>query len=381
MSIRIAVLAPEDLSKRKTYPIKVYAQAKLLSKFGQVTLFGYNVTHADEYTTVDLTKISEFSHSFKKSIRVYASLFSSILKSRFDYVFIPTVFNTLFPVLFIASKLSSSTIIYDFRDSIFHTVTGMKKQVLKRSGNKLMSKFVLTFSSFIDKLLLQLSDYVFTISPSLVNYAITKGKKSSEKVFLYYSFIPEMPKEIDLEDLPDSLKNGIKQGKIILFYFGNIQPQIRGIEAVFEAYVKANNFEILIVLLGEIQEEKYWKDLVKKLKIEEHVIFLKARPRPEALGLIKYFDYSFLGPNNPENALPTKIFECLSMRKKIIFPNHMKDVLKVVKNNGIPYKTSNELVTIIQNLSKPHKKNEEPPLEFKSMEDMMEPALAEIFKL
>ncbi len=39
MVLKIAVLSPEDLS-RQNANLKVYTESKLLSKFGQVTLFG-----------------------------------------------------------------------------------------------------------------------------------------------------------------------------------------------------------------------------------------------------------------------------------------------------------------------------------------------------
>jgi len=356
MTLRIAVVAPEELSKRKTYPAKVYAEAKALSKFGNVFLYGYYINPSDEYSNVELSRISEFSHSIRKSFAVYRTLFSTIYKSKYDVVFIPTVFNPLFPLLFIASKLASSIIIYDMRDSIHITIQSMKEQTLKRSGSKMAAKLIINLSFLVEKIVLRLSDYVLAPSPSLVKYAISHGKKSEHKVFAYHNFLPVKPSTIDEKELPDALKNLVTGNKITLVFFGQIQPEIRGIELIFKAIVEAGNDNVLFVLLGEIQDEKYWHTLIKDMNLSSRVIILKPKPKPEAMAFLRLFHYGILGPH-PDGAVPSKIFDHLSVGNEIILPSNMTDALKILKGRCIEYKDTQDLVGIIKNLSKRPKKN------------------------
>ena len=112
MTLRIGYFAPYyDLSKKNIYSEKVYSQAKLLSKFGNVTLYGYNITPAKEYQHVELIKIFEQLISLRKSFSVYRKLFLTILRSKYDYVFIPTIFHPLMPFLFFLSKISRKKVI------------------------------------------------------------------------------------------------------------------------------------------------------------------------------------------------------------------------------------------------------------------------------
>ena len=355
-TIRIGVIAPEDLSKRGGYPMKVYLEADILSMFGEVSLYGYNLQPSDKYKYFDLSTISSHNRSIRKSLRVYLTLCKAIIKSKFDYVFLPTVFHPFFPVLFIASKIVSSKIIYDFRDPIYGTMMTMKDEVYSRTGNSILAWLMTRLSILIEAMLIRSSDYILTVSPLLVDYIIRFKGKNHNYIFLYHNYIPSEVNDVQIGQLPSLLQRAINE-KLVICYFGHIQTAIRGIERIFKVLKESNNKDIFLVLMGEIDNRSYWECLIKELGSEEQILIVDPKPKPEALGYLSKFDYAILGPS-PSNALPSKIFDTLSVGVKFILPANMTSAIEVLGKYCITYRDYSDLKQIFDNLKKPKKDQE-----------------------
>lgn len=350
---KIAVIAPEDLSKKGGYPLKVYLEAEVLSRFGEVVVYGYNVRQSDMYKYVELSNISPHTHSIRKSLGTYLMLCRAIINSKFEYVFLPTVFHPLFPMLFIASKVASSKIIYDFRDPIYGTMTSMKDEVYSRTGNGIISWLITKLSFLVEAVLIRSSDHILTVSPLLVEYIKKFKGRNHNNIFLYYNYVPSEIKHIQTDLLPPILQRAIDE-KIVICYLGHIQTAIRGIESIFKVLKESNNRDIFLVLLGEIDNKPYWESLIKELGCEKQIMILDPKPKPEALGTLSKFDYAILGPS-PSNALPSKIFDTLSVGIKFILPENMTSAIEVLGNNCITYSDYMDLRRLFDNLKKPKK--------------------------
>jgi glycosyltransferase involved in cell wall biosynthesis len=353
-SVRIGLIAPGDLSTRGGYTVKVYLEAEILSLFGKVSLYAYNLKQSSKYECVDLSTITSYSRSVSKSLRVYWALCNVITRSKFDYVFIPTVFNPLFPVLFLASKLASSKIIYDFRDPLYGTIATMKDEVYSRTGNRILAWFITKLSYIIEAILIRSSDYILTVSPLLVDYVKKFKKRNQGNIFLYHNYLPSEVNDIQPDKISPALQKAIHE-KIVICYLGHIQTQIRGIEGIFTALKNSTNNNIFLILMGEIDNRLYWKSLIEKLGCDDKILILDPRPKPEALGYLIKFDYGILGPS-PSNSLPSKVFDTLSVGVKFILPANMSSAIQILGNYGVTYQDYADLKRLFDGLEKPIKK-------------------------
>lgn len=356
MPTRIAVLAPEDLSKRTGYPAKVYLEAEVLSKFGNVYLYGYNLKSSSKYISFDLSKISPHSYSIRKSYLVYFRLIWIILSSKFDYVFIPTVFHVLFPTLFIASRIASSKIIYDMREPIVDAITIMKKEVYLRAANKILGYLIIKLSSLVEKFLINISNYVMMVSPFNANYVKSISNKKNDDLFVYFNYVPAKVAKIHVNKFPEDLRQAISNGNIIVAYFGHVQPEIRGIEYIIRALGEAKNEKIVLVLMGEIEKKEYWEVLSTSSGIKDQLLILGPKPKSEALAYLSNFDYAILGPS-PSSSLPSKVFDCLSVGTKFILPVNMRDAIEILSKNCITYNDYTDLTRLFTSLTKSVKSN------------------------
>jgi hypothetical protein len=352
-AIRIGLIAPEDLSKRGAYSVKVYFEADILSTFGEVSLYGYNLQHTDKYRCYDLSTISSYSRSMRKSPKVFLALCKIIIKSKFDYVFLPTVFHPFFPLLFIASKMGSSKIIYDLRDPIYGTMIAMKDEVYSRTGNRTLAWLMTKLSILIEAMLIISSDYILTVSPLLVDYIKRFKIRNRDKIFLYYNYVPSEVKDVELDELPTLLQRVLSE-KVVICYFGLIQTGIRGIETIFKVLKESSNKDVFLVLMGEIDNRSHWESLIKELECEKQILIIDPKPKPEALGYLSKFDYAIVGPS-PSNALPSKIFDALSVGIKFILPVNMTSAIEVLRNYCITYRDYPDLKHLFDGLGKPKK--------------------------
>ena len=333
--------------------MKVYLEADILSKFGEVSLYGYNLQHSDKYKYFDLSIISSYNRSIQKSLKIYWALCRVIIKSKFDYVFLPTVFHPFFPILFIASKIASSKIIYGFDDPIYETMITMKEEVHSRTGNRIVAWLMTKLSIIVEAILIRSSDHILTVSPLLVDYIKKFKGKNHDQIFLCYNYIPSEVNDIQLDELPPLLRRAVNE-KIVICYFGHIQTAIRGIEGIFRALKESSNKDVFLVLMGEIDNRSYWESLIKELGCDKQILIVDPKPKPEALGYLGKFDYAILGPS-PSNALPSKIFDTLSVGIKFILPANMISATGVLGDYCITYGDYTDLKRLFDGLRKPKK--------------------------
>jgi hypothetical protein len=230
-------------------------------------------------------------------------------------------------------------------------MTTMKDEVNVRTGNKILSWLMIKLSYSIEAMLIKASDYILTVSPLLVDYIKGFRGNNQKGIFLYYNYVQSEVKNVNAEDLPVILQEAINE-KIVICYLGHIQTAIRGIESIFRVLKQSNNKNVFLVLLGEIDNKQYWESLIKELDCENQILILEPRPKPEALGYLSKCDYAILGPS-PDNALPAKIFDTLSVGIKFILPANMISAIEVLGNYCITYKDYPDLVTLFNDLKKP----------------------------
>ncbi len=151
---KIAVVAPEDISRSTSWTLKTLLTAQVLAGYGTVDFYGYNIPRQpqdDRITYCDLAAIRPFSHTFWASLVVYGRLIWALVTNRYDYVYIPTVMNVFFPALFLAAWASRSRIIYNMHDSIALTIDYASDELYRRAGNRLFARLAKALSGLADR--------------------------------------------------------------------------------------------------------------------------------------------------------------------------------------------------------------------------------------
>lgn len=345
---RIALVVPEDLSKESSYTARVMAEARALSKFGLVDLYAYCIPES-VHGLCCCHQLrcggAVWSVSRRESVRAYWTLCREIVFKRYDYVFVPTVFHPFFPLLFAAAYVGGSKVIYGMDDPLYETMKIMRKEVTKRSHSPVAASMLVSVSPLAERLILGLSTYVITVSPSLEAAVVRKHGKGSESVFVAYNFVPTA---IENPEAQDGEFARIRNAKdTIVMYFGHIQPEVRGIETVLRAFTLLPSSRYHFVMMGEIQNREYFEGLVKDLSLEDRVTILKPKPKQEALAYLKKADFGILGPH-PFFALPSKLFDYLYTGIPIIISRSMEDAIQILGSSAIVYDGYQDLAETLQ---------------------------------
>lgn len=348
---RIALTVPEDLSKESSYTARVVAEARALAKFGQVDLYAYEIPRGvGELCLCHRLRRSGVvgGISRRESVGAYWALCKALLLKRYDYVFIPTVFHPFFPLLFVAACAGGSRVIYGMDDPLYETMKIMRKEVTKRSHSPVAASMLVSVSPLAEMMILKLSTYVVTVSPSLKAMVVSRHGKDRANVFVAYNYVPTVIEET--QDTDGEFGRIRRAKETVVMYFGHIQPEVRGIETVLRAFTLLPNSRYHFVMMGEIQNKGYFEGLVRELNLEDRVSILDPKPKEQALGYLKKADFGILGPH-PSFALPSKLFDYLYTGVPIVLSSRMEDAIGILGPTAIVYDSSQGLADVLQRAS------------------------------
>ncbi|TNE53142.1 MAG: glycosyltransferase WbuB [Bacteroidetes bacterium] len=114
-------------------------------------------------------------------------------------------------------------------------------------------------------------------------------------------------------------RNGIAEEKLVLFY-GGILGHAQGLSLVIEAASKVKNDQITIVLQGSGPEKDELVELNQRLG-NKNVLFLPPVSKDKMPGILCEVDVALVPLRKLDifmGAIPSKIFEALSMRKALL---------------------------------------------------------------
>jgi glycosyltransferase involved in cell wall biosynthesis len=236
----------------------------------------------------------------------------NLMTSRASIIFAEDIYTLPFAVIF--GKLKRAKVFYDSRE-LFGHLAGLKGMKTKQGFWRIIEKV------FIKK----------------VDHIITTGKLDSDFLIKKY----EVDDPILLRNLPryykpkeeQDLKSlfGIEKNKKILLYQGVIHMG-RGLRPTFEALKELQN--CVLVIIGDGEFEKYYKNLTMEMEINDQVIFAGKINQDEILSYTKTAD---VGLSIIENislsyyyALPNKLFEYIMAEIPVVVSNlpQMKEVVE-----------------------------------------------------
>ena len=166
-----------------------------------------------------------------------------------------------------------------------------------------------------------ISKIVFKKADAII--ALTDDMKNEMKN-IYDRDIDVLPNAIDLnkvkyllkQDVQDKL--GIKKDKKIILFAGALTP-IKGLTYLIEAMLYIGDKNKQLILLGDGEEREKLEDLVKKLKLENHVTFIGKVTYNEVFKYMVASDIFVL--SSLSEGLPNVILEALLMEVPVIATN------------------------------------------------------------
>lgn len=200
---------------------------------------------------------------------------------------------------------------------------------------------------YFEKFIIKFSDFVIAVSPFLVDYTVKHGNKK----------VIYIPNPIGLDKFLSTGKGRtIREKRKTLLFAGRFYDPQKNFKRLLIAYSKVKkelreNTELL-VLGDDGGKIEYFKDLTKKLGIEENVKFAGKVPRTEMPQWYEKADF-FVFPSLYE-ALPNALIEAMATGLPVLTSSHPSCTYLVDEKNGIivnPLKI-NEIKEGIENFLK-----------------------------
>jgi len=246
---------------------------------------------------------------------VNSLVFSLKLKNRerYDLVFATSPPITSAVTAVICAFFKKTKFILEVRDLWPDTLVELK--IFK-------NKLIITFLTYIEKLLYKRANSIIAISEDIKNRIISKGV-NKDKVVVYTN---GLDKEFILENMDIKRKSALRKKyklpltKTIISYVGNI-----GISQALKIMVKAAEKageDILFLIVGEGLEKKQLLKMREEKKLSKKIFFLNGMPRNKVVNIYQLSDILFLQLKNLnifEGAIPSKIFEYLGSGVPIIY--------------------------------------------------------------
>ena len=88
---------------------------------------------------------------------------------------------------------------------------------------------------------------------------------------------------------------------------------------VFSAMAELDPSTYHLIMLGEVERQSYWDDLVRENDIADRVTFLDPVPKTQLLPYLRMVDVQAVGPH-PSFALPNKLFDFYKARRPSLVP-------------------------------------------------------------
>ncbi len=348
MANNILFIVPEDFRKQTAYTYKTMVSLSLFKRYFSsynIVFIGYFEKgvmiwrkELEGVKVIDLAKYGSFSHGFTRSLIYYFVIFIQIIKYKPIIVYMPTVFNIFFPLLFVFSKLVNSIIIYNMHDPIYLTMILHPDEVRRRA--RAFAPLLITLGSFVDRFIISLADYIIVPTPSLYVYAKhLKPIRKGVKIYLALNNNPVKARKIELINNYSIFKEN-KYIKII--FLGHLQPILRGIEFFLECYANIPpkvRDRTKVIFLGVVEDKDYFMKIIDRYGIKDNIIFLEPLPKAEAIYLATLADFGLIGKQH-SFSLPNKLFDYLNAGIKPLVPDNMIDARIVLGDHILLYPSS-----------------------------------------
>lgn len=311
----------------------VFNSAYSLSKYSNafkpiiINAFGEWNDYSDKFNELNVATVKIFNWNIKLPI-------NGFWKSRLFYIFFSLI--VFFPLLKLINKEKPDYV-------IIHLIT---IPVLFASFFLRKTKFILRISGFpklnlfrrlLWKILSKKLHLVFT--PTLLTKELLIKKKvfPENKIFVLRDPIIEISKVIKLKkevihDLPDNIKYIISLGR--LTKQKNFPFLIKSFSSIRE-HLK----DIKLLIIGSGEEEKKILELIKKYKLEKHIILLKYKKN-----IFNYLDKAILFVLTSEWEDPGFVIIEAAICNKLILSSKVKNgPIEFIgnDNNGILFEKNN----------------------------------------
>jgi hypothetical protein len=328
---RIAVVWPDRRSTLHSAPReKILAIAREASSIGKVDLIAYDASVSlieveAEVTPVNLASRGWISPTFR--------LLWRLLTSRYDLVVTQTFFSVGLLFVLFAAKLGRSRILFRESDPLEKTIREMKAELKKRIPFLFLAGCVVALSRYAEQFVLSLSDRIIVPCPTHQKM-ISEGMKSRLQAHVVYNCMSLPP--IPDTSLDPSFQHVLDSVCTVVVYFGHMQRDIRGIEAILQSLTLVTA-SVRVVFLGENQDPDFFGQMINNYEINDRVLLLNAKPKPEALAYLRRAHYGILGPQSPYY-VPTKVFDCLQLGIPLILSDRAQDILAFCSSVSLTYR-------------------------------------------
>jgi glycosyltransferase involved in cell wall biosynthesis len=296
-----------------------------------------------------LTLIPGSTYSIIGQLKFILHAIKKIKNEEYDIIHARNPFSSLIPALLAKGK---SKVIYDIR--------GLWVEFGVNAGY--YPKWIGRILDFIDVRLAKMSDAIIAISPLMKKILMEKG--------IHKKIIEIVPEGVDVEKFSKAKPIDLREkfgidGKIV-GYVGSISVS-RGSDKIIEAFkfVKKEVKDAYLVMVGPIrsEEEKYFRELVRKLGLEDSVVFTGfIEKHSEIPRYMKAFDVavSYHPQSNEiyDVMVPIKILEYMAAGVPIVATNNLshrniiKDGIDGFLASGNPKTFANTLIAILENRRK-----------------------------
>lgn len=317
--MKILMLAPEPFFEPRGTPFAVLGRIKALSGLGhEVDLITYHIGKDVEiprvkiYRTPILGFIKEVPVGpsrikFLLDLLVLAKAFRMLLGTRYDLIHAheeACVFGVLLAKIFGVRHL------YDFHSSI--------PQAMRNFGYGQFTLLIRTLE-WIERLTINGSDGVITISPALAGYV--RKTNGNVPIAMIENIIEDLHQNTITEEKISAFKDTYSKlnGNKIVLYTGTFEPY-QGIELFISSAkrVLQSRTDIIFVLVGgKAHQVEQFREQVSGLEISSHFYFTGIRP-PEEMPLFMQSAHALVSPRIGGNNTPLKIYGYLRSGKPII---------------------------------------------------------------
>ena len=287
----------------------------------------------------DKNKVKYFMNAFLVDLKIAIKSFFILNKNR--KIKIAHV-NSNISVIILKILKNKLHIIYSLVDPIYEW---------EKTENILEKIVRIINNRFLEGLAIKLSDRIIVLSPDLKMQIERIYKKDSILILPYPSTLLTKNMNIDEKNFLEKL--GVVKKSYILSI--GQQNKRKRFDIIIESLSSLQQKNIKLILVGNGSENENLKNLVKKLNLEDKVIFLSQVSNEELQILYKNALFYILA--SEREGFPSTVLESLSLgTPSLLFLKHVKDILILnskylrIFNSLEKEKIINEINNIINDL-------------------------------
>lgn len=355
---RIAIVFTLEFKGTHGAGRKAIFMANALKELGyDITIFtmGYEKGFEKKYKIIEIEPYKiEYKSGLLQNIRQELSLlrkyffkiFYTILKNKYDIVQIHGATRAVPQlVALLAAKLTRAKIVYFYHDLLPETA------ILLRNIPK--ESIIYYIVRIFEKIMCDFSDVIIVVSDAM-KLILRKRVKNKKIEVVYPTVNTDEFGNCGSANLRE--KYDIEVAKPVIIYVGKLEPGIRGLELLLEAFsllIKKRNMEAYLFLVGGGAAEKELRKLAEKLGIERYVIFTGEKGHEEVINHLCIADIAVVPyPESIETnvSIPTKLLEYMASGK-IIVASNLAQFRAILRNDAIYFKP-NDVRDLAEKLEK-----------------------------